>query len=333
MIKSSFYICHMKNKFTAVVAIIAVAAIFKSELMAQQSMKIKNQDNQANKIFYRNVETDGHNVFYRESGPKSAPVILLLHGYPTSSHMFRNLIPLLNKKYRVIAPDLVGFGYSDSPSRKDFDYTFDNLTKMTQAFLDKLKIERFAVYVFDYGAPVGYRLMVANPEKITGFISQNGNAYSEGLGSAWDGVKKYWKSGSVEDRDALKGFVKEQELKFQYYTGVIDPEQIAPETLTLDQYFLDRPESDEKQLDLLYDYKDNIALYPSFHEYFRKHKPNALIVWGSKDPYFLPPGAEAYRKDLPNATIKFYNTGHFALETHLHEIGTDILNFMETLPK
>ena len=202
-----------------------------------------------------------------------------------------------------------------------------------QAFIEELNIKRFAVYVFDYGAPTGYRLMLANPEKITGFISQNGNAYTEGLGDAWEAVKKYWESDQIEDRNALRGFVKEQELRFQYYTGVIDSELIAPETLTLDQYFLDRPDSDEKQLDLLKDYKNNVSLYPSFHAYFREYQPKALIVWGNKDPYFLPAGAEAYRKDIPNATVKFYDTGHFALETHADEIGNDILDFLSTLPR
>lgn len=301
--------------------------------MTQSDRNAVNQtENTASKIFYRKINAAGHNIFYRESGPQGAPVILLLHGYPTSSHMFRNLIPILNEKYHVIAPDLPGFGYSDSPDRGQFDYTFDNLTKVMQAFIDTLKLNRFAVYVFDYGAPTGYRLMLANPEKITGFISQNGNAYTEGLGSAWDAVKKYWESNSKADRNALRGFVKEQELRFQYFTGVADPELIAPETYTLDQYFLDRPESDEKQLDLLGDYKNNVAMYPEFHEYFRKHQPPALIVWGNKDPYFLPAGAEAYKKDIPHATVKFYDTGHFALETHAKEIGNDILNFMEMLP-
>jgi len=282
--------------------------------------------------YYRTVKASGQNIFYRESGPQNAPIILLLHGYPTSSHMFRNLIPILNEKYHVIAPDLPGFGYSDSPSRDEFEYTFDNLTAVLQAFIDELNLKRFAVYVFDYGAPVGYRLMLDNPEKITGFISQNGNAYEEGLGPAWEGVKKYWNSNAIEDRNALRAFVKEEELRFQYFTGVSDAELIAPETYTLDQFFLDRAESDEKQLDLVSDYKNNVAMYPQFHEYFRKQQPHALIVWGNRDPYFLPAGAEAYRQDIPNAIVKFYDTGHFALETHVNEIGKDILNFMETLP-
>lgn len=327
----------MKMTINTVLSLFTVVVLFLSKniyIMAQSKNSPVNQlDNTSGAIYYRDIKVAGHKIFYRESGPQGAPIVLLLHGYPTSSHMFRNLIPILNKQYHVIAPDLPGFGYSDSPDRDQFDYTFDNLTHVMQAFVDELGLKRFAVYVFDYGAPTGYRLMLANPEKITGFISQNGNAYTEGLGSAWDAVKKYWDSDSDEDRYALRGFVNQQELKFQYYTGVTDPQLIAPETLTLDQYFLDRPDSDEKQLDLLRDYKNNIALYPAFHAYFRDYQPEALIVWGNKDPYFLPQGAEAYKKDIPNATVKFYDTGHFALESHALEIGNDILNFMSTLPK
>lgn len=297
------------------------------------SNELNDTENRARIVYYRKVKVDGHNIFYRESGPLDAPVILLLHGYPTSSHMFRNLISILNQKYHVIAPDLPGFGYSDAPDRDTFTYTFEHIAAVMQAFINKLTLNRFAIYVFDYGAPTGFRLMLANPEKITGFISQNGNAYSEGLGSPWEAVKKYWASHSLEDRNALRGFVKEQELRFQYFTGVTDPERIAPETYTLDQYFLDRPQSDEKQLDLIGDYKSNIDLYPVFQEYFRKYRPKALIVWGNKDPYFLPAGADAYKKDIPDATVKFYDTGHFALETHAMEIGNDILRFMATLPR
>jgi pimeloyl-ACP methyl ester carboxylesterase len=325
----------MKNNINTIIWAVTIlsALIPNSNIMAQSNNNLVNHtENVVREIYYRKVNAGGRNIFYRESGPKEAPVILLLHGYPTSSHMFRNLIPILNEKYHVIAPDLPGFGFTDSPDRSEFKYTFDNLANVMQGFIDELKLKRFAIYVFDYGAPTGYRLMLANPEKITGFISQNGNAYSEGLGSAWDAVKKYWASNAAEDRNALRGFVKEQELRFQYFTGVMDPELIAPETFTLDQYFLDRPESDEKQLDLIGDYKNNVELYPKFHEYFRKYLPKALIVWGNKDPYFLPAGAEAYKKDIPDATVKFYDTGHFALETHVREIGNDILNFMETLP-
>ena len=283
-------------------------------------------------IHYREIEIDKLNIFYREAGPANAPVVLLLHGYPTSSHMFRNLIPILSDRYHVIAPDLPGFGFSDSPSHQQFDYTFDNLAKTVQGFIDKLGIKRFAVYIFDYGAPVGLRLAMANPEKITGIISQNGNAYEEGLSTEWDGIQKYWRDPSQANRDSLKDFVSEKATWFQYHQGASDTALIAPETYTLDQAFLDRPGNIEIQLDLVKDYRTNVALYPKFHEYFRKHQPKMLLVWGNRDPFFLPAGAEAYKKDNPNAILKFYETGHFALETHVSEIGKEILNFMETLP-
>lgn len=317
---------------TMIVVINIILVSLKFTTMAQHKNKTLKSSPTAHKIYYRKVNVDGLKIFYRESGARDAPVLLLLHGYPTSSHMFRSLIPILSEKYHVIAPDLPGFGFSDSPDRNNFKYTFENLALVMQEFIDVLELKRFAVYVFDYGAPTGYRLMMANPEKITGFISQNGNAYEEGLGSAWDAVKRYWTSNSKKDRDALRGFVREQELRFQYFTGVDNSELIAPETYTLDQYFLDRPEADEKQLDLLYDYRHNVDIYPEFQKYFREHRPKALIVWGNKDPYFLPEGAQGYKRDLPKATVKLYDTGHFALETHVLEIGQDILSFMETLP-
>ncbi|MBD1426668.1 alpha/beta fold hydrolase [Sphingobacterium arenae] len=321
------------KSYTVLITFVGIV-LLNFPIMAQsQKHTIPRTLRSSETIYYRTVKANGHNIFYRESGSQNAPVILLLHGYPTSSHMFRNLIPILNKEYHVIAPDLLGFGYSASPARDEFEYTFENLTAVLQAFIDELNLKRFAVYVFDYGAPTGYRLMLNNPEKVTGFISQNGNAYVEGLGPAWKEVKKYWDSNAIEDRNALRGFVKEEELRFQYFTGVSDSERIAPETYTLDQFFLDRPEADEKQLDLLKDYKNNVSMYPQFQEYFRSQQPQALIVWGNRDPYFLPAGAEAYRKDIPGAIVKFYDTGHFALETHVNEIGEDILNFMETLPK
>ncbi|AZI26384.1 alpha/beta hydrolase [Pedobacter sp. G11] len=283
-------------------------------------------------IHYRKIKVNSLSIFYREAGPADRPVLLLLHGYPTSSHMFRNLIPILSEKYHVIAPDLPGFGFSDSPAHEKFDYTFDNLAKTVQGFIDKLGIKRFAVYIFDYGAPVGLRLAMANPEKITGIISQNGNAYEEGLSAEWDGIQKYWRDPSQANRDSLKDFVSEKATWFQYHQGASDVGLIAPETYTLDQAFLDRPGNIEIQLDLVKDYRTNVALYPKFHEYFRKHQPKMLLVWGNQDPFFLPAGAEAYKKDNPNAILKFYETGHFALETHVSEIGKEILNFMEKLP-
>ncbi|CAM4068121.1 Pimeloyl-ACP methyl ester carboxylesterase [Pedobacter westerhofensis] len=283
-------------------------------------------------VHYRTIQVSNLNIFYREAGEADAPTILLLHGYPTSSHMFRNLIPILSKKYHVIAPDLPGFGYSDAPGHDQFSYTFDNLAEIMQSFIGQLGMKRFAVYVFDYGAPVGFRLAMANPEKVTGIISQNGNAYEEGLSQDWNPIQKYWEDDSAANRNALKDFVSKEATWYQYHEGVSDASLIAPESYTLDQHFLDRQGNVEIQLDLLRDYRTNVALYPDFHAYFRSTRPALLAVWGNKDPFFIPAGAEAYKQDLPDATVKFYNTGHFALETHAAEIGTDILAFMSTLP-
>ncbi len=285
------------------------------------------------KVNYRNIQVNGLNIFYREAGPQDAPLVLLLHGYPTSSHMFRNLIPILSEKYHVIAPDLPGFGYSDKPDHKDFAYTFDNLTKHIQGLIDQLELKRFAIYVFDYGAPVGYRIAVANPEKITGIISQNGNAYLEGLSEGWNPIQKYWAEPTVENRNALKMMVEEGTTKWQYLTGVADETLVAPESFTLDQHFLDQPGNVEIQLDLFKDYVNNVALYPVFQQYFRDKQPAFLATWGDKDPFFLPPGAQAFKRDIPAATVKFFDTGHFALETHVNEIGAEILNFLEKLAK
>ena len=285
------------------------------------------------KVSYRNLKVNGLNIFYREAGAKDAPLVLLLHGYPTSSHMFRNLIPLLTEKYHVIAPDLPGFGYSDKPDHKDFTYTFDNLAKHIQGLIDQLGLKRFAIYVFDYGAPVGYRIAVANPEKITGIITQNGNAYVEGLSDGWTPMQKYWADPTEENRNALKMLTEEGTTKWQYLTGVSDETLVAPESYTLDQHFLDQPGNVEIQLDLMKDYATNVALYPVFQQYFRDKQPALLAAWGDKDPFFLPPGAEAFKRDIPGATVKFFDTGHFALETHVNEIGAEILNFLEKLPK
>jgi pimeloyl-ACP methyl ester carboxylesterase len=315
--------------------IIMVGMLSNSIFMAQSTKaNLKNEtENSASSVHYRKVKANGLNIFYREAGSPNAPTILLLHGYPSSSHMFRNLIPILSGNYHVIAPDLPGFGYSDIPDRTKFAYTFDNLAKTMQSFIDELGLKRFAIYVFDYGAPTGFRLAMANPEKITGIISQDGNAYVEGLSTGWNPIQKYWEHDTQENREALKSFFTPEGTKFQYFTGVSDPSTIAPESYTLDQYFLDRPESTEIQLDLLKDYKTNVALYPKFQQYFRTYQPKLLAVWGNKDPFFLPPGAEAYKRDIPDATVKFYDTGHFALETHVKEIGKDILNFLAKLPK
>jgi pimeloyl-ACP methyl ester carboxylesterase len=284
-------------------------------------------------INYRTIKVKEVNIFYREAGAPGAPVVLLLHGYPTSSHMFRNLIPVLAEKYHVIAPDLPGFGYSDKPGHQTFAYTFDNLASHMQAFIDQLGLQRFALYVFDYGAPVGFRLAVANPEKITGIISQNGNAYVEGLSEGWNPIQKYWQEPTLENRNALKMFATAAITKWQYVFGVEDESLVAPEAYTLDQIFLDQEGNIDIQLDLFKDYENNVALYPTFQNYFREKQPAFLATWGNKDPFFLPAGAEAFKKDLRNATVKFYNTGHFALETHANEIAAEILDFLAKLPE
>ena len=285
------------------------------------------------KIKHLTTQVGDLNIFYREAGPKGAPVVLLLHGYPTSSHMYRNLIPILSEQYHVIAPDLIGFGYSDAPNNKVFRYTFDNLTKYIQGFVDQLGLKRFAMQVFDYGAPVGFRLAVSNPEKITGIISQNGNAYEEGLSGGWNPIQKYWAVPSDENRNNLRAMTTAGATQRQYFTGVTDKSMVAPESYTLDQFFLDRDGNVEIQLDLFKDYASNVALYPTFHEYFRKSQIPLLAAWGNKDPLFLPPGAEAFKRDLPNAIVKFFDTGHFALETHVNEIGQEIIKFLATLPR
>jgi pimeloyl-ACP methyl ester carboxylesterase len=288
---------------------------------------------ETSQVHYRNIKANGLNIFYREAGRKDAPTILLLHGYPTSSHMYRNLIPILSNQYHVLAPDLPGFGYSDAPDYLQFNYTFDNLANTMQAFINQLRLERFAIYIFDYGAPTGLRLALTNPGRITGIISQNGNAYEEGLSSEWNPIQKYWKEPSQANRDALKDFVSKEATWYQYHQGVSDPGLIAPETYTLDQHFLDRLGNINIQLDLVKDYRTNVAMYPKFQAYFREYQPKLLAVWGNKDPYFLAAGAEAYKRDNPNVTVKFYNTGHFALETNVKEIGRDVLNFLGGLPK
>jgi pimeloyl-ACP methyl ester carboxylesterase len=282
-------------------------------------------------VNYRRSQVDGINIFFREAGHQHAPVVLLLHGYPTSSHMFRNLIPMLSAKYRVIAPDLPGFGYSDKPDHESFKYTFDNIASYIQRFTEQLNLTRFAIYVFDYGAPVGFRLALANPEKITGIISQNGNAYLEGLSSGWNPIQKYWQEPTPENRNALRMLTEEAATKWQYLTGVEDESLVAPESYTLDQHFLDQKGNVDIQLDLFKDYANNVALYPAFQSYFRKYQPPFLAVWGDKDPFFLPEGAKAFKKDISNATITFFNTGHFALETHVNEIAEAMLAFLDKL--
>ena len=279
-------------------------------------------------IKYQHATVDGHNIFYREAGTKTAPAILLLHGFPTSSHMFRNLIPVLTDRYHVVAPDLPGFGFSDAPDRKQFRYTFEQLAKVIGSFTETIGLDRFAIYVFDYGAPVGLRLALAHPERITAIISQNGNAYEEGLSDVWNPIQKYWKEPRAENRDALREFLKPEATQWQYSHGVQDTALLAPEAYLLDSALLARPGNDEIQLDLFLDYASNVALYPKFQEYFRTKRPPLLAVWGKNDPFFLPPGAEAFKRDNPSAEVHFFDTGHFALETHAQEIGRAITDFL-----
>ena len=283
------------------------------------------------KTRFSRVTVDGVELFYREAGAADAPVILLLHGFPTSSHMFRDLIPELAGQYRVIAPDLPGFGFSQAPDRAGFTYSFDNLAALIGRFVDSIGLARFAVYVFDYGAPIGFRLASARPGQITAIVSQNGNAYVEGLSEGWNPMRAYWADPSDSNRQALRGMLAPQTTLFQYTHGVADPSQIAPEAATLDDALLARPGIDEIQLDLFADYRSNVEAYPAIQAYLREHQPPFLAVWGKNDPFFLPEGAQAFRRDLPQADIRFFDTGHFALETHAAEIGAAIRDFLSTL--
>jgi len=279
-------------------------------------------------IRYNQVTVGGNKVFYREAGAATAPTILLLHGFPTSSHMFRNLIPALADRYHVVAPDLPGFGFSDAPDRKSFRYTFENLAKVIDNFTQSIGLQRYAIYVFDYGARVGLRLALAHTERITAIITQNGNAYEEGLSEGWNPIQKYWKEPNEANRAALREFLKPETTKWQYTHGVQDASLVAPEAYELDSALLARPGNDEIQLDLFLDYASNVALYPKFQEYFRAKQPPLLAVWGKGDPFFLPPGAEAFKRDIPPAEVQFYDTGHFALETHYLEIAEAIREFL-----
>jgi pimeloyl-ACP methyl ester carboxylesterase len=277
------------------------------------------------------VEADGVQVFYRTAGEANAPVVLLLHGFPTSSFMFRELIPRLANHYRVIAPDIPGFGFTEVPPERKYPYSFDHLAFTIDAFTQALKINRYAIYVFDYAAPTGFRLAMTHPERVTAIVSQNGNAYEEGLGEAWGPIRKYWASPTAENRDILRqSILTAGGTRWQYTHGVANPESVPPESYTLDTALLERPGNKEIQLDLFLDYASNVRLYPKFQEYFRKSKPPLLAIWGKNDPFFVPAGAEAFRKDLPSAKVQFLDTGHFAIETHVVEIASAMKDFLET---
>src|SRR5215469_11334536 len=280
------------------------------------------------KVSFRKADVEGFNIFYREAGRSNAPALLLLHGFPTASHMFRDLVPRLADRFHVIAPDLPGFGQSDMPDRSAFTYTFDNIARVIDRFTEVVRLDRFAIYVFDYGAPTGFRLATWHPERIVAIISQNGNAYAEGLSDGWEPIRAYWQDPSQTNRHALRAFLAPETTVWQYTYGVPDATTVSPDGYSLDNFYLARPGADEVQLDLFADYKSNVALYPAFQEYFRAHKPRFLAVWGRNDPFFLPAGAEAFKRDMPNAVVHFFETGHFALETHAAEIATAIRDFL-----
>ncbi|MFD4941276.1 alpha/beta fold hydrolase [Streptomyces sp. NPDC058409] len=279
-------------------------------------------------IAYRTADVDGLKVFYREAVEPDAPTLILLHGFPSSSHMFRELIPLLADRFHIVAPDLPGFGMSDMPPRDDFDYTFEHITDVIDRLTEVLSLDRFALYVFDYGAPVGFRIAARHPERISAIVSQNGNAYEEGLSENWNPVQAYWKAPSAANREAIRTLVQPETTVWQYQHGVPDETRVSPDGYGLDNHYLARAGADEIQLDLFLDYASNVALYPTFQEYFRTRRPRLLAVWGRNDPFFLPAGAEAFKRDIPEADVRFVDTGHFALETHVEEIATAIRGFL-----
>jgi pimeloyl-ACP methyl ester carboxylesterase len=276
-------------------------------------------------ITYRAADVDGFRIAYREAGAPGAPKLLLLHGFPSSSHMFRDLIPLLADQFHIVAPDLPGFGNSDMPGP---GYTFDRIAATIDRFTEIVGFDRYAIYVFDYGAPTGFRLAVKHPDRITAIISQNGNAYEEGLSDGWSPLRAYWQDPSPANREALRFLLKPETTIWQYTHGVADATRVSPDGYSLDNFYFARPGADEVQLDLIGDYKSNVALYPTFQTYFRTHKPPFLAVWGKNDPFFLPPGAEAFKRDIPDAVVRFFDTGHFALETHAEEIAAAIRDFL-----
>lgn len=283
-------------------------------------------------VTYHFTEVENLNIFYREAGNPNNPVIVLFHGFPSASHYFRELMPILEKDYYVVAPDFPGFGNSDCPSRDKFTYTFDNISKVMEAFIKKLNIKKYSLFVFDYGAPIGFRLAMNNPESITAIISQNGNVYREGLGSKWATREEYWNNPTEEKRQSYRIAFAPETIKNQYTDGTKE-HSVSPDGYTLDTYYMSRPENDEKQLDLIFDYQTNVKMYPEFQEYLRKYQPPLLAAWGKNDISFIPQGAEAFKNDLPNAEVHLLDSGHFALETHSKEIGELMLNFLKPLSK
>ena len=280
-------------------------------------------------VIYQTAHVDGLNIFYREAGNRKLPSILLLHGFPSSSHMFRDLIPILAEHYHVLAPDFPGFGQTELPDHKQFSYTFSNLANVIGKFIETTGLKKFSIYIFDYGAPVGLRVVLKDPDRIQAIISQNGNAYVEGLSDGWNPIRAYWKDPSQKNRDALRSMLTPQTTEFQYLHGVAHKSSVSPDGRSLDDFYLARPGAHEAQLDLFLDYANNVEMYPEFQKYFRERKPPFLAVWARNDPFFLPAGAEAFKRDIPNAEVQFFDPGHFALETHCKEISAAILKFLK----
>jgi pimeloyl-ACP methyl ester carboxylesterase len=280
------------------------------------------------RLAFRKLNIDGLNIFCREAGQEDAPAMLLLHGFPSASHMFRDLIPRLSDRFHVVAPDFPGFGQSDMPSRDGFSYTFAKIADVIERFTEMAGLDRYAMYIFDYGSPIGFRLAIMHPERVIGIISQNGNAYEEGLSDGWNPIRAYWRQPTQANREALRSLLSPETTLWQYTHGVDDPAAVSPDGYSLDDFYMARPGAHEVQLDLLLDYADNVALYPVFQNYLRTYTPRLLAVWGKNDPFFLPAGAEAFKRDIPDAVVRFFDTGHFALETHVDEIAAAIREFL-----
>lgn len=308
---------------------LAAAAGVATALISTGTLAAPSSTTSAPQVHYRYEQVGPTKIFYREAGDPKAPTVLLLHGFAASSYMWREVIPALADRYHVVAPDLPSFGFTEAPPRGEYAYTFENLANTMTAFTEQLKLDRYAIAVHDYGAPVGWRMALAHPERITAIISQNGNAYEEGLSKGWDPIRRYWQSPTAENRAALHDFPTAAAIKWQYLEGVPDPSLVSPDGYTLEGVQANKPGSADIQLDLILDYGSNVAMYPQFQAYFRREKPPLLAVWGEHDPFFLPPGALAWKRDIPEAEVHFYNTGHFALETHAKEILPVIRAFLD----
>jgi pimeloyl-ACP methyl ester carboxylesterase len=295
----------------------------------REGLKIQYMNTRYFPVSFHTTKVSGAKIFYRQAGNSQAPVVLLLHGFPTSSHMFRNLIPELAGEFRVIAPDLPGFGLSETPRRKNFKYSFASMAEIIGDFVRQMGLKKFAIYIFDYGAPVGLRVALRFPERVFALITQNGNAYVEGFSKAWEPWQNYWRNPTAKNREACRDALSPEVIRDIQYLHGADARYVSPDGYMLDIGYMARPGADERQLDLVLDYRSNVALYPKFQEFFRTYQPPTLAVWGKHDPFFLPAGARAYRRDNPSAKIIFYDTGHFALETHAAEIGREIRSFLK----